>query len=316
MANNRYSLLGYKYQQVNSAGKVITRRIIEECVHGGGYKCIDDNNVVCVVPKSRLLNDYVKINPDAMVNFMITDKDAVTANGEPDVEHPIDIYVCIHKVEQLVKNNLTPEVIIRQNVFVNDYEDADLDQQIANAANMITVGMAVVDCFHEGRTKDFMEYDTINTMYSIHTYVDDTLDTICKMISASNIDTEFREAFKMFKDRLGEAAPMVTGVCSTLPEFLKNNHFIECYRQMFNITCVDWPVEFEQTKYDEDGYIRFNNKQTAKFLETFKEVLNGLATDIKALPYDKDIDVSRIVSHKHLLISDSNGKIYLVVYNT
>ena len=65
-----------------------------------------------------------------------------------------------------------------------------------------------------------------------------------------------------------------------------------------------------KASYNSQGDLILNNKQREKL----ENELRKFIADIKVIKYDKDIDISRIVSRSHSMVSDSNGIIYLIAY--
>ena len=61
---------------------------------------------------------------------------------------------------------------------------------------------------------------------------------------------------------------------------------------------------------DEDGKIILNNKR----IKMIEDILRKYITDVHVIKYDKDIDISKIVTNTHLMISDKMGVIYLISY--
>ena len=81
------------------------------------------------------------------------------------------------------------------------------------------------------------------------------------------------------------------------------------YRYIFNITQVEFVVDIGNNK-TEDGEIILNNKQ----IKMIEDILRKYITDVHVIKYDKDIDISKIVTNTHLMISDKMGVIYLISY--
>lgn len=291
---------GKKWQKYDKAtDKIITLRGTVNTEKGLGVKLLTEKGG-CVAKTTRTLRDeYVEIRPDALMNILVTDSE--------DIEGGADIYICLHKIDQLAEGNQVPSVIIRQNVI--DDEDTGKPEQVVAT---LRIGGAAFDPFNEGKCKEFMALKEVDACYSMYLYVDDTLDTICKIIEVCDVNDELTKAFNHIRNKLGLAADIVEGLCSNIRELMTTQHFMYYFRAMFNITQVDWPVEFSQTKYEGDT-IKFNNKQTQKLAELLDMNPDQLHNAF-ALRYEKDIDISKIVSYKHILISDSTEKIYLVVY--
>jgi hypothetical protein len=81
------------------------------------------------------------------------------------------------------------------------------------------------------------------------------------------------------------------------------------FRYIFNILPLDFTIDIK-TNRDENGDIILNEKQQHRFEDTICKRI----TNVIVIPYDKDLDVSKIVSYTHMIVSDDTGAIYLIAY--
>ena len=107
-----------------------------------------------------------------------------------------------------------------------------------------------------------------------------------------------------------KAANNIKGYCRSLKELCKDNHFIEAYRSLFNITTIDWSIVLGKQSFNEDGDIILNSKQ----IKAIEDMIRKYITDVKVIEYGYDVDISKIVSYAHIIVSDVNEKIYLIAY--
>ena len=102
--------------------------------------------------------------------------------------------------------------------------------------------------------------------------------------------------------------PVIVGAVDNLEQLLIDTDFMVRYREIFNIAQIDLPIEPDQIS--ENGSVTLNEYQT-KIIE---DMLRKYIHIVKVIEYAKDIDVSKIVSFKHIMISDRSQTIYLVAY--
>lgn len=246
-----------------------------------------------IITKDDLRDKYVLITPDAFMNIMITDQ----------VEKP-DIYICIHKSNKT--SNKNPDIILRQAIY-NESMCFDFTSGVIYVGDCINASSMQPGCNMEM----YMDFNEINFTSSIALYVDDTIDSIINTIAPKTYK-KLNEIFNKIKKEF-ENSPMghmIKGCANNLKELMENTYFINKYRQEFNILQVDWPVDLGPESYNPAGDIILNRKQR----ERLENELRKFIADIKVIKYDKDIDISRIVSRTHSMISDSNGIIYLIAY--
>lgn len=287
-------ILGFKYQIYEGDDLKIYRTIrFKDYEHVVAIE--EATGVEKIISKNDLTNSYVRLLPDAFMNIMITDQ----------VERP-DIYVCINKADKLANGRKEPCIIMRQAVY-------DESKCFDFMGGKIYVGNCISESTIQSNysMKDYMDFNEINFTASIALYVDDTIDSIINTIQPK-IHKRLNEVFAKIKKEFenSPAGNMIEGCADNLRELMESTRFINRYREEFNILQLDWPIDLGKVSYNSQGDLILNNKQHEKF----ENELRKFIADIKVIKYDKDIDISRIVSRSHSMVSDSNGIIYLIAY--
>lgn len=283
-------LLGAKYQTYINEELVVLRIIKIKNETTYVLKDKDNNKVIM---SNEQLNDCVLLEPDAFLNIF-------SSTDEQDLK---DVYICINKSADLIANKQLPALVIRQCIY-NNMKNMAASLQ---SSNDIYLG----DCFLnvEGTNiKEILEFEDINDSISLALYIDDSLDDIFDCIGTA--DKEINETLKYLKENTDNLDGYnVVGLCETVRQLMEDNDFMTNFRYIFNITQVDFPIEIEDTVI-EDGLVKINNKQK----ELICKVVGYELFNISVISYDKDIDISKVVSKSHIVIADSNNKIYLISY--
>lgn len=282
-------LLGSKYQTYINDELVVLRIIKIKNENTYVLKDKDNNKVIMT---SKELNECVLLEPDAFLNIF-------SSTDEQDLK---DVYVCVNKSVDLVANKQLPALVIRQCIY-NNMKNMAASLQ---SSNDIYLG----DCFLnvEGvNIEEILQFKDINDSISLALYIDDSLDDIFDCIGKE--DEKINETLKELKENTNLDNYNVLGICDTLRQLMEDNDFMTNFRYIFNITQIDFPIEIEDTII-EDGLVKINNKQK----ELICKVVGYELFNISVISYDKDIDISKVVSKSHIVIADSNNKIYLISY--
>jgi hypothetical protein len=257
-----------------------------------------DGETYTITEDIKTLTDgYVKLAPDAFLNIFVTD------SSDPSCT---DVYVCVSKSSSLSNNDTVPDLIIRQNIFSSYNNSLDISAPI-------NMGEGVAKLYNDTGMdySAFMDFKSIDYSFSMALYIDDTVDSILNVIEHDDesIDT-INATLLVIKDKV--KCMNVAGCCDTLSELLVNNGFIRMYRAMFNIAQLDsFTVILDEDSYDPDKPIVLNSKQ----VDRIQKLIRKYIADVKAIKYDKDIDVSRVIFQPHIMISDSTQTIFLVTYD-
>lgn len=284
-------ITGYRYQIYDGDDLKIyrlIRYINEDTVL---LKNQDDPSDTAKIAVEELNNKYVKLNADALMNLMITDVDSAKDS---------DVYVCINKTTNLAANSNTPDLICNQcayNGFKNMYD---------THGNIYVGDCVTTDTAMGGSIVDYFTFKEISYTASMAIYVDDTIDTIINAISPV-VMKRINAQLSMIKSN-NAMHPTIIGYVDNLKDLLVNNDFIIRYREIFNIAQTS--IMIDPNNVDSTGSIILTEEHR-KFIE---DMIRQYIHIVKVIKYGKDIDVSKIVSLKHIMISDESQTIYLVAY--
>ena len=237
------------------------------------------------------LDKCIKLDSDALLCLMTTTLD----------EDVRDVYACVHRTDDMRNGVKEPVMILRQNIYSSS-------KNAFNAGMDIYVGECLANpkFDNDEQFKSLLEFNTIDDTLSVALYVDDKFKDIKQFITGHNA-RKFDEVLRTIKSNNTQS--MLKGYCETLDQLFEENNFMFNYRMIFNIAQVDFPIELDNNT-DKDGVITLNSKQISRL----EDLLRAYITDVKVLKYDKDIDISKIVSKTHIMISDETENIYLVSY--
>ena len=247
-----------------------------------------------VIPVESLLNDYIKLNPDAILNFMLTKYDT----GE------YDVYAVVYKSASIEAGSTEPDLILRQDTY-STYGNMFAQDGLIHVGECMTKFM-----LPDGDTKitDLFEFAEVVKDFTMDIYCNDTLDDIMNIIGSKSKDFD-NVLYSLAKEK--GANPMIEGYQEDLKHLLIYNEFIKCYRTLFNITPIDWPIILDpKDSFNADGDIIFTSKQK----KALEDLVRKYVDDIKVIEYDYDVDIAEIVTYAHILVSDPSEKIYLIAY--
>lgn len=285
-------ILGTKYQTYIDDDLMIFRLV--NIKSDDKFIVIDKDNKRISMTEEEL-NKCVALSPDAVLNVMSTSS---TSTGEK--LH--DVYACVNRLEDMKNDNNKPVLILRQDTYSMS------KNSFTRLGDYIYVGDCVtnINCADDDTFLSLLEYEKIDDTLSVALYADDKYKDIKQFIIGHNAK-KFNETLCSIK--ISNTNEMVKGYCESLEELFEENNFMINYRAIFNITQVDFPIILDNNVSD-DGVITLNNKQ----INRIEDILNCYITEVSALKYDKDIDISKIVEHTHIMISDVDENIYLVSY--
>jgi hypothetical protein len=104
---------------------------------------------------------------------------------------------------------------------------------------------------------------------------------------------------------------MCKGTAVSIRQLWEENDFIGNYKSLFNIVQIEFQIVLGKESYNTDGDIILNPKQKNRL----EDMLRRYIANIRVIKYDKDIDISKIVNVQHVVVCDSENKIYLIAYN-
>ena len=281
-------ILGTKYQTYIDDELVVLRLI--NIKSENKFTMVDREGNKLSMTKEEL-DKCIKLDSDALLCLM-------TATLDEDVR---DVYACVHRTDDMRNGIKEPVMILRQNIYSSS-------KNAFNAGMDIYVGECLANpkFDNDEQFKSLLEFNTIDDTLSVALYVDDKFKDIKQFITGHNA-RKFDEVLRTIKSNNTQS--MLKGYCETLDQLFEENNFMFNYRMIFNIAQVDFPIELDNNT-DKDGVITLNSKQISRL----EDLLRAYITDVKVLKYDKDIDISKIVSKTHIMISDETENIYLVSY--
>lgn len=244
------------------------------------------------VTTDELRDNYIRITPHAYLNILLTDADDIKIS---------DIYIVVFKATTLAEGKTSPDLLLRQDMFSLSKNTFSLlsDIYIGDCITANTIG--------NNETIDkYIEYRQISYSQYVCLYLDDTLDDILDALG--NIEKKAVPIFADIKNRYSNNKYIV-GYKDSIRELMEENLFISKYRSIFNILQVDWDIDENNT--NEIGNIILPTES----LTLLEDMLRKYINNVIVIRYDGDINITKIVSKKHIVISDANEIIYLIAYD-
>lgn len=288
-------VIGTKYQ-IFENDELKIRRVIK-ITDDGTYVLKElGTNQKFILSDKELTDKYVKLTPDAFLNIMIV--------KEPSFEDTEvkDIYFCVNRATDMTMGVQEPSLILRQNVysrFKNVNSQVFGDIYVGECATIVNSS--------KEELVELMTFEEIENQYSVATYLDDSEEDILECIS-SKFKEEIDSTLVSIKASLIDT---IKGTTETLKQLWEENDFIGNYKSIFNITQIDFPIDIGKESYNSQGDIVLNEKQK----DRLQDMLRRYISNIRVVKYDKDIDISKIVNVQHVVVCDSENKIYLIAYN-
>ena len=288
---NLFYMIGTKYMRIEN-GKLHVYRITRIKESQKKYILREEKNYnnVLSLTEDDLNRDYIRLNPDAYINFMITERDGVAD----------DVYGVLHRID--TGDTKTPDLIIRQNTPSFEKNFFAMDPFTVYVGDCITRDT----CTTENIT-DIFEFESIRFTTTICIYITDTIDDIidCMGKRAKKIDYALMSISDRYKDKTS-----ISGYCSSLKELMETNQFIIKYRSIHHIYYLDDVILKENTKVISNRLVILDDEQCKKI----QDLLQKFVVIQCVIPYDKDVDLKSIVDIPHIMITDRDDKIYLIAY--
>jgi len=248
-----------------------------------------------ILSGQELTDKYIRITPDAFLNIMIT--------KEPDFDgtEVKDVYFCVNRATDITMGTQEPALILRQNIyskFKNISQNEFGNIFIGECATMVNSS--------KEEMAEFMTFEEIEEQFSIAVYLDDSESDMLECIP-KKLKKKIDNTLLSIKSTM---ADMINGTTESLEQLWEENDFIGNYKSIFNITQIDFPIVLGKESYNSNGDIILNEKQK----ERLQDMIRRYISNIRVIKYDKDIDISKIVNVQHVVVCDSENKIYLIAY--
>ena len=286
-------VIGTKYQ-IFEGNDFKVRRLIK--IKNDSYVLRENDGGDYVVSSKELADKYVRLTPDAFLNIMIT--------KEPTFESTAvqDVYFCVNRASDIYAAITSPALILRQNIY------SKFKNITSSLFGDVWIGecVTVVNSSKE-ELAEFMTFEEITKQHSVATYLDDSEKDILECIP-NKFKKDINATLVCIKESMPE---MCKGCAETLEQLWEENDFIGNYKSIFNITQIDFPIYLGKESLNSNGDIKLNTKQKQRL----EDMLRRYISNVRVIKYDKDIDISKIVHVQHVVVSDSDNKIYLIAYD-
>lgn len=293
------SSLGQKYQIYENGKLLIFRRTSETQITNvvtGNIRSATDQ---------ELKDKYVRLTPDASMYIFVTDSKSRKYDNPPP-----DVYVVVNKASTISRFNKTLnetpiDLIIRQNCV-------NIDTTVFDPRNIkINVGVCICNIDKNGsqdQINDLMTIRSIDFKTKVDIYLEDTIDDIISCLPKDQINPV---NYQLKKIHSMMYCNMYNGYCKSLKELLEHNNFISNYRSLYNVINIDFKIDLGKESYSVNGDLILTESQHL----AFEDILRKHITNISIIKYDRDIDIAKIVSRDHIMVSDTDNIIYLIVYD-
>lgn len=291
-------ILGTKFQIFEGEESIIRRITKFKSSFDGSVQYVlkekGKEDINKIVSNETLCDKYIRIAPDAFLNIMIT--------KEPQTDGSTsDVYFCVNKSSDIADEQKSPSLILRQNYF----------NRFKNMGLSIFSDLYIGDCIttmnaSKEEIVEAMTFESIEKQISIALYLDDTLQDILMCIP-NKFKKDMNATLSYIKSTLPKN---VSGTCDTFEQLLEEQDFMGNLMAIFNITKINFPIILGEESYDENGDIILNAKQ----INLLQNIMRRYISDIIVIKYDKDIDISQIVSSKHIMVHDTHNEIFLIAY--
>lgn len=285
--------IGSKYYK-NTDDERIVVRVLNHREETKTCKCWNINTGKNEIIDDETLNsEYIELTPEMKLNAMIT----------KDEDGTKDVYVWVYRLDMIAGGSIEPIVMLRANVY-------SYFKNLSAEGNDVWVGECLnyIDNPEQKSLLDLAEFKDVEEAQTMSLYITDDASDILMCLGkkfVSKTDNVLNEMSNTFAK-----TPNIKGYVRSLDLLMDVNDFIGEVQMVFNIYRVPWKVVLDEDSYNSDGDIILNDKQK----KALEDVLRKHITDIKIIPYDKDVDISKIIQYEHVMISDLSNIIYLIAY--
>jgi len=230
------------------------------------------------------LSKYVKLRPDGYINYSIVSLDAGIK----------DVIVSMFRRTDIEDGDAIPYCICRQNIFdlfTNNLVKDDKTQFVGCSVSKDT-------CPADIDYKMIMGCNSIIENINVSMYIDDTLDDLLEPIYVADFNNI------LFKNYIKSMKENIYGYCKNLKELLHTNNFMYDVLKAFGIIKIPFVIDYDSNSYE----ICTSNRE---WLENYLKV-EMFKTFV--VPFTKEIDLKKI-ERDHVIISDNNNEIFIVLYD-
>lgn len=286
--------IGSKYYQYDNDKRLVFRaKTVYDEEKGLVFIKDDETGIESLAQEEKLLKRTIELAPDGKLDIMIT----AFENGD------LDIYAWVYRSDFIAAGKTEPILILKQDGYSNSKNAFASDGNIW-IGDCVSYKTNPLAC----SLLDYADFDHVVSSYTISIYLTDKLSDILECIS-DEMKKALEDALASIRKRY-ESDPAIRGVSQDLEHLFTDNRFMEEFRGAFNIQTIDWPIDLGPESHSENGDIILNEKQVNRLQDELQKYI----TDIQVLSYDRDIDIKNIVKYDHIVVCDSDEKIYLIAY--
>lgn len=236
--------------------------------------------------------------------------------NQEKTEYNLDVIITLYKDIDLEVSNgkIPPYAICRQGIYDFFYDS------ISGKEYHDFVGVSVTrdNCPPNIPYNSIAACDEVIRYDLIAIYRNTTLDDIMECLNTKYYDDIMDSIFKKHCDQLGAKGVVIyntknehNGWCKNIRKLLDINNFMFDYNTMCEITEVEFSIE-QYLIDDEHGRFKLNKEITDFISKLVKQNIK----ESYAIKYWYDINLSDFNNTSHILLKDSNGDIYIVVYTS
>lgn len=294
-------LLGAKYYRYKDNDKLEVIRVTKLLNDTDIKVTNDDSKDSWKMTKKELYENYVKLNPHAVINFCIVKLKDGLLN---------DVVVTMHKMSDLTSNEPTPYCVCRQNI-------TDIFANQIKISDKLFVGccMSIDTCPPDIDYRIMIACDGMEKCINVCAYMDDTLDDILNMVNTKDFDRTLESLYidhvnsivkknptlKMMKERIMNLE-YDDGYCKSLRLLLEQNNFMYDFYQAFRIIPID-----KEVVYNEENVL---SQEIVDIISDLYEI-NIISTMCTKYWYDINLDN---IQNDYSMIMDKNNNLYVVAY--
>lgn len=237
--------------------------------------------------REELAKDYTKLTPNG---YMII---SVVENKMKEDLIQKDVVVALYRYKQSEKEkqgNL-PYCVCRQNVVNVFYQYAGSNIRHCG------MSMSVDTCPTNVNYELMIACDNVYNNVAIAVYMDDDLDEILKLFRHKPYDI-------VLSSGINNNVRGTVGYVSTLKELLTQEEFSKDFYKAFNITEVDFHIEYNKEN------LLLKREQTMIFEDYFKIEM----FDAFVIPFDYTIRLKDIKKKYIMVYSNVDKQVYIIIY--
>ena len=237
--------------------------------------------------RDELAKDYTKLTPNGYIIISVVENKM----KEDVVQKDVVVALYRYKQSEKEKQGNLPYCVCRQNVVNVFYQYAGSNLRHCG------MSMSVDTCPTNVNYELMIACDNVYNNVAIAVYMDDDLDEILKLFRHKPYDI-------VLSSGINNNVRGTVGYVSTLKELLTQEEFSKDFYKAFNITEVDFPIEYNKEN------LLLKREQTMIFEDYFKIEM----FDAFVIPFDYTIRLKDIKKKYVMIYSNVDKQVYIIIY--